>query len=256
MLIALTHEISPEINRCELSYINRKPIDFNLAVKQHERYCDMMRTEGLKVVEMSMNLKYPDSTFVEDTAVVVDELAVMANMGAESRRREVNGVESELKKYRDISHIKHPATLDGGDVLRVGRNIYVGITPRTNNRGAECLASALTPFGYNVRPVTVKDCLHFKSACTAIDNQTLLVNPEWIDRNEFEGFKILNIDKSEPWAANTLRIGNNIYIHAGFTKTAEKLQKLGFSVKTIDISELIKAEAGLTCSSIIFNHPV
>ena len=256
MLIALTHEISPEINRCELSYINRQPIDYNLAVKQHETYCDALREEGLTVIEMSMNREYPDSTFVEDTAVVVDELAIMTNMGAESRRGEVIGVESELKNYRKIYHIKEPATLDGGDVLRVGRNIYVGITPRTNNRGAEFLASALTPFGYNVTPVTVKDCLHFKSACTAIDNQTLLVNPEWIDSNEFEGFKIVNIDKSEPWSANTLWINNTVYIHAGFTKTAEKIQKLGFSVKTIDISELIKAEAGLTCSSIIFNHPV
>jgi len=228
MLIALTHEISPEINRCELSYINRKPIDFNLAVKQHERYGDMLRSEGLKVVEMSMNLEYPDSTFVEDAAVVVDELAIMTNMGAESRRGEISGVESELK-VQGYFHIKHPATLDGGDVLRAGRNIYVGITPRTNNRGVESLASALTPFGYHVTPVTVKDCLHFKSACTAIDTQTLLVNPEWIDRNEFEGFKIVTIDKSEPWAANTLRIGNTIYIHAGFTKTAENSKTRLFS---------------------------
>lgn len=256
MLIALTHEISPEINKCELSFINRTPIDFTLAVAQHEKYCDMLREEGLTVIEMSMNSEYPDSTFVEDTAVVVDELAVMANMGAETRRGEVTGVESELKKYRDIFHIKHPATLDGGDVLKVGRDIYVGITPRTNNLGAESLASALRPLGYNVIPATVKDCLHFKSACTAIDNQTLLVNSDWIDLNEFEGFKIINIDESEPWAGNTLRINNTVCIHAGFMKTAELLQESGFSVKTIDISELIKAEAGLTCSSIIFNHPV
>ncbi|MEA3359734.1 MAG: arginine deiminase family protein [Thermodesulfobacteriota bacterium] len=256
MLIALTHEISPEINKCELSYINRNPIDFNLAVKQHEKYCDTLREEGLKVTEMSINSEYPDSTFVEDTAVVVDEVAVMANMGAETRRGEASGVESELKKYRDIFHIKHPATLDGGDVLKVGRDIYVGITPRTNNLGAESLASALKPLGYNVRPVSVKDCLHFKSACTAIDNQTLLVNPEWIDIKDFAGFRTINIDESEPWAANSLCINNTVYIHAQYIKTAEILQKLGFSVKTIDISELIKAEAGLTCSSIIFNHPV
>lgn len=256
MLIALTHEISPEINRCELSYINRQAIDYNLAVKQHKAYCDALREEGLTVIEMSMNREYPDSTFVEDTAVVVDELGMMTNMGAESRRGEVIGIESELKNYRKIYRMKEPATLDGGDVLRVGKNIYVGITPRTNNLGAKSLASALKPFGYNVRPVTVKDCLHFKSACTAIDKQTLLVNPEWINLNEFEGFKIVNIDKSEPWSANTLWINNTVYIHAGFTKTAEKIQKLGFSVKTIDISELIKAEAGLTCSSIVFNHPV
>ena len=256
MLIALTHEISPEINKCELSFINRTPIDFTLAVAQHEKYCKMLREEGLTVIEMSMNSEYPDSTFVEDTAVVVDELAVMANMGAESRRGEATGVESELKKYRDIFHIRHPATLDGGDVLRVGRNIYVGITPRTNNLGAESLASALRPLGYNISPVTVKDCLHFKSACTAIDNQTLLVNPDWIDLEDFKGFKIININKSEPWAANTLLINNTVFIHAGFMKTAELLQESGFSVKTIDISELLKAESGLTCSSIIFNHSV
>lgn len=253
MALALTHIISPDIAQCELSFIERIPIDSDRAVKQHDAYCALLRDCGLRVIELTVNSAYPDSTFIEDTAFVVDEIAVMALMGAESRRGEVPGVETVLATYRKIDHIRPPATLEGGDVLRVGREVFVGITPRTNAAGVSSLKAILEPFGYQVIPVTVRDCLHLKSACTAIDDDTVLVNPHWVDLDPFKGFRAISVPGGEPWAANTLLIDTYVCVHAGFTNTIEILQVLGFQVKTVDISELLKAEAGMTCSSIIFN---
>jgi dimethylargininase len=256
MLVALTHVVSPNIGRCELSFLERSPIDYSRAVEQHEEYCGLLRNCGLQVIELSVNRSYPDGTFIEDTAVVVDELAIMASMGVESRRGELRGVESELANYREIAHIRLPATLDGGDVLLMGRKIFAGITPRTNMAGVESLKSILEPLGYQVIPVTVRGCLHLKSTCTAIDNHSVLVNPDWLDLKPFADLRIISIPEDEPWAANSLQINNTICMHVGFSKTVQAVQTLGFLVRTIDISELLKAEAGMTCSSIIFKHPV
>ena len=256
MLVALTHSVSPEINRCELSYVERRPIDVDRAAKQHEDYCNALRACGLRVVELSVNRSYPDATFVEDTAVVVDEMAVMARMGAASRRGEVAGIETVLAEYRQIARIRRPGTLEGGDVLRVGRKIFVGISPRTNAAGIKFLGEILKPFGYHITPVRLKGCLHLKSACTALDDDTLLVNPDWLDLEPFEGFRIVPVPADEPWAANVLRVDGTILMHAGFSKTAGLIRSQGFRLETVDISELLKAEAGMTCSSIIFTHPV
>lgn len=256
-MIALTHVVSPNIDKCELSFLDRSPINYNQAVRQHEQYCALLRDCGLlQVVELSVNRSYPDSTFIEDTAVVVDELAVMASMGVESRRGEVRNVESVLASYRDISHIQLPATLEGGDVLRIEKRTFVGISPRTNIAGFESIKEILEPFGYEVIPVAVNGCLHLKSACIAVDDRTLLVNPRWLDLQPLSDFRIIPVPEDEPAAVNSLRINNTICMHSGFPKTAELLFNLGFSLKTIDISELLKAEAGMTCSSIIFEHTV
>jgi dimethylargininase len=256
MNVALTHIISPDIAQCELSFMERSPIDYDLAVQQHEGYCALLRDCGIRIIELTVNSAYPDSTFIEDTAVVVDEIAVMAHMGAESRRGEVPGIESVLAAYRKIDHIQHPATLEGGDVLLAGMKVFAGITPRTNEAGVSSLTAILEPFGYRVIPVSVRDCLHLKSACTAIDDDTVLVNSHWVDLDPFKGFRVIIVPEDEPWAANTLRIEKTVCVHAGFTRTIEMLQLLGFQVKTVDISELQKAEAGMTCSSIIFNDTV
>ena len=255
-MIALTHVISPNIVRCELSFLERSPINYKRAVEQHEDYCELLRDCGLEVIELSMNRSFPDSTFIEDTAVVVDELAIMASMGIESRRGEVPGVESVFGYYRDIQHIQLPATLEGGDVLHIGKKTFVGISPRTNIAGFESLKEILEPFDYEVIPVAVSGCLHLKSACIAVDDQTVLVNPQWLDLQPLRDFRIIPVPEDEPAAVNSLRINTTICMHSGYKKTIDSLVKLGFSVTTIDISELLKAEAGMTCSSIIFSYPV
>ena len=254
MQVALTHKVSPNINRCELTYRGRELISYELAGRQHEAYCQLLRDCGLEIIELSVNRDYPDSTFIEDTAVVFDEIAIMANFGVESRRGEVKGIEPALAKYRRIARIQSPATLDGGDVLQVGRRVFVGLSLRTNEAGIQSLKGFLEPFGYHITPVVLRDCLHLKSACTALGDETLLVNPHWLDLRPFADFRTIRVPDGEPWAANALWINDTVLMHSGFSQTIKILRDEGFTVETTDISELLKAEAGMTCSSIIFKR--
>lgn len=253
-LKAITHTISPQLNQCQLSFREREPIDIQLASRQHAAYCEMLRRQGLDVIELSANHLYPDSVFVEDNAVVVDEVAVICRMGAESRRAEVEAIEAELSKYRQTIRLEAPATLEGGDVLRMGKKIFVGKSARSNSAGIRALSEILSPYGYQVIPVAVSGCLHLKSACTALDDYTIIANPRWLDPAPFQEYKIVPVCKEEPEAANVLRVNHAVCMMENFPKTVRRVKDLGCRVDTIDISELLKAEAGLTCSSIIFRQ--
>ena len=256
MLVALTHIVSPAIRNCELTYRDREPIDYDRAVEQHAGYCQLIRTCGARVVELHVNGDYPDSTFIEDTAVVMDEIAVMANIGVASRQGEVDGIAAEMVRFREVTRVQSPATLDGGDVLVMGKRVFVGQSPRTNDAGIDSLSWILSHFGYEVLPVRLHDCLHLKSACTALDDETILANPEWLDLESFNGFRTIDVPRDEPWAANVLGMNRAILMHSGFIKTIDLVTALGYTVVSTDISELLKAEAGMTCSSILFQHPV
>jgi len=239
-----------------LSFQERQPIDYERAVQQHTNYCLMLKELGIDVIELSNNFTYPDSTFIEDTAVVMDEIAILCNMGVASRRGEVSGIEPELAQYRSIKKIGPPATLEGGDVLRIGIKFFVGLTKRTNREGVRAFKQLMKPLNYEVVPVEVRNGLHLKSVCTSLDDETLLAKPEWFDIKPFRGLRMIVIPDTEAAAANCLRINNTICIHAGFYKTINLLLSKSYQIKTVDISELLKAEAGLTCSSIIFDHPI
>src|SRR5581483_8876724 len=163
-MLALTHAPSPNLEQCQRTYVAPAPIAYGLAVRQHEAYCQMLRRSGVDVRTLAVNRGLPDSVFIEDTAVVLDEAAVLTSMGAPSRRAEPAGVEPELRKYRQVERVELPATLEGGDVLRVGRKLLVGLSSRTNAAGAGTLQSATRRFGYDVVAATVRQCLHLKSA--------------------------------------------------------------------------------------------
>ena len=208
------------------------------------------------VKQLSENESYPDSCFVEDTAIVVDELAIICSMGVSSRRGETRLIERELSKYREIARISLPATIEGGDVLRIGKKIFVGQSSRTNLEGIEELARILEPSGYRIVRVRTKGSLHLKSACTAIDDETLFVNPEWVELDAFRGFKLAYTPADEPWSANILRVGATVCVQAGFPRAVELIEGVAERVEIIDISELRKAEGGLTCSSIIFESAI
>ena len=252
MLRAITHKVSPRIAQCEVTFIDRSPINLRLAVRQHDDYCDALKKLGVIVKELSENESYPDSCFLEDTAIVVDELAIICSMGVSSRRGETRLIERELSKYREIAHISLPATIEGGDVLRLGKKIFVGQSSRTNLKGVEELARILESYGYSVLQVRTKGSLHLKSACTAIDEETLFVNPDWVELDAFRGFNLLYTPPEEPWSANLLRVGTTVCVQAGFPRALELIERVAERIEVIDISELRKAEAGLTCSSIIF----
>lgn len=253
MLVAITRAVSPEINRCELSHIPRVPIDVPKAIEQHRQYEACLEDLGVKVISLPAEPSLPDCMFVEDPAVVVEEIAVMARMGAESRRREGERLSTVLARFRRLRWMREPATLEGGDVLSIGHTLYTGLSSRTNQAGIEQLAEAVEPAGYTVRPVAVRGCLHLKSACCALGERTLLINRDWVDPSAFEGLELIDVAPEEPAAANVLTIGDTALVPQTYPRTAAIVARLGWRVRRLDISELQKAEAGLTCSSIVFD---
>ena len=241
------------ITRCELTHIARDPIDYDRAVLQHSNYCDRLEARGLEVLRLPADEAYPDCCFVEDVALVLDELAILTMPGAPSRRGELAPVAQALRPFRRrIESLELPGTLDGGDVLVLGRLIYAGLTARTNQAGIDALQSIVAPFDYEVVPVSVTGCLHLKSAVTALDAHTLLANRAWFDSSDFHAKDFVDVHAAEPGAANALRVRDEIWAHPGFPRTFERLAKLGYPVVPMDISEFVKAEAALTCKSVIF----
>jgi dimethylargininase len=252
MLTAITRGVSPTLALCELTCIEREPIDLERAVAQHHDYEGCLREMGASVIALPALADFPDAMFVEDAAVVVDEVAVLTRPGAASRRGEGESLAPVLAQYREVRRLAAPATLEGGDVMRIGGDVFAGLSTRTNEAGVAQLAGQLEPFGYRVRGLRVNGCLHLKSACCSLGEGKVLANRQWIDAAGLGDYEIVEVDDEEPGAANVLRVGNALLMPAAFPRTAARLERLGFRVLKIDISELMKAEAGVTCSSLIF----
>jgi dimethylargininase len=250
MLRAITREVSPAIVNCELEFLDREPIDLTLAVDQHRQYQACLAELGVHVEVLPSGPDMPDGVFVEDPAIVLDEIAVITRMGALSRRVESETLARALAQYRELRHIEEPGTLEGGDVMRIGKTLYVGYSRRTNVAGIQQLAAMLRPLGYFVVPVEVRGCLHLKTACTYVGDDTVLANRIWMDADALCSLKILDVQ--EPRGANALRIGDTVLLPVAFPKTRELLVHSGFHVRAIDNSEMLKAEAGVTCTSLLF----
>jgi len=250
--IAITREVSRSVINCELTHLARTPINVDRAREQHEQYRTALRRLGVEVVSLPEEPDLPDSVFVEDAAVVLPEVAVLSRPGAESRRPEVESIARALEPYRRLVRISAPATLDGGDVLATGKVIYVGLTLRSNAAAIEQLRVLLNPFGYVVIGVPVTDCLHLKSGITQVAEKTLLINPAWVDKKYFVGFNFIEIDPSEPYAANALMIGDALIYPAEFRQTAKRLDGLARTTVRVEADELAKAEGAVTCCSLVF----
>jgi dimethylargininase len=249
--LALTRDVTPAIVNCELTHLAREPIDYPRAVAQHEHYQQVLAGLGCRIELIPSDPAQPDSVFIEDTAVVVEELGVITRPGAESRRGETRPVAAALQRHRRLSYIRAPGTLDGGDVLRAGRLVFVGITSRTNSQGVTQLREALEPEGYTVSGVPVRGCLHLKSAATEVADGLLLINPLWADRQSFPGFEFVEVDPGEPNAGNALRLGRVLVHGADYPRTRARLEAEGLEVHPVDLSELAKAEGAVTCCSLI-----
>ncbi|WP_024955774.1 dimethylarginine dimethylaminohydrolase family protein [Sulfurospirillum arcachonense] len=253
MLNIITHLPSSSLEKCELTFLQSNPIDIKKAQKEHKSYCSMLQECGAKVITLDENMDLADSVFVEDPIIVFDEVAVLCSMGVESRRKERATLEKVFANYREIKSIELPAKIEGGDVLKIGKQIFVGKSARTNSQGIRALREIIAPYGYEVTLVKVSGCLHLKTGCTALDDATLLINPEWVDSSVFQGFKQIIVPKEEPFGANILKINESICMNEAFPKTIEIVKSLGYTVKITDITEFVKAEAGLTCMSVPFN---
>ena len=252
MLTAITRAVSPALARCELSFIARQPIDLAKACAQHRSYEHLLESLGVPVISLPAEPALPDSMFVEDPALVLDELAVIFPLGTESRRPEAASVAKALAAFRRLEFIELPGTVEGGDILRVGRRLFVGLTRRSNAEGHRQLAVILAPFDYEVIPVSVTGCLHLKSAVTSLGGNILLANRAWFDARAFAGFEWIDVAPEEPHAANALALAGTIIFPASFPRTRALIEARGFRTTPLDISELQKAEAGLTCSSLLF----
>jgi dimethylargininase len=247
-MIAITRAVPESINRCELTYHARVPIDIARARLQHANYQRILADLGCEVIELPELPELADSVFVEDAAVVFDECAVITRPGAESRRAEIPSVREALAPYRTLFEISAPGTLDGGDVLGIGRRVFVGLSTRTNREAIEQLRGILAPFGYEVIAVQVQSALHLKSVVTAISDDLIVIDAQQIDPAIF-GTRYISVPAD---AANMLRVRDTVLCPMSAAPFTTRLEAEGLNVQLVDNSELAKAEAALTCCSLIF----
>ena len=251
---ALTRDVSDGLAACELTHLERIPIDVDRARAQHHLYICALKDAGYRVEQLPASPDLADSVFVEDIAVVFDELAVVTRPGAVSRRGEIPAVMDALRPYRTTATIEAPGTMDGGDVLVAGSHVFVGVSTRTNRAAIAQLRRLLSPHGYAVCEVDVGDYLHLKSAVTCVADGLVLINPEWIAADLFRAFEIIRVDPGEDYAANALRLHDRVIVPAAFPRTADRLAARGLNVVAVDTSELAKAEGAVTCCSLLIEE--
>jgi len=239
----------------ELTHIERAPIDISAARIQHEEYRSRVCAQGAKLIDLPPLEGYPDGVFVEDVLVALPELFVICRPGAASRRGEVASVEAALPRDRPVRRIEAPATIDGGDVLQIGRTLYVGRSTRTNEAGIAALTQCVRPFAYQVVAIEVSLSLHLKTAVTFIPGGAILFNPDWVDAGNFGDWPRIEAAPEEPFAGNSLGVGDQLFMQAAHPATASRVTKAGFPVERLDNREFAKAEAGLTCMSVIIPAP-
>ncbi len=251
MTLAITRNVSPRFNDCEITHIDRNPIDVEVARAQHHEYVQALKKLGCDVIELPAESDLPDSVFVEDAAFILPEVAVITRPGADSRKPETESIIRALAPHIRLVRVREPATIDGGDVLVLGKYIYVGLSTRSNQEAVDQLNDLLGEYGYTVTGVQMHDCLHLKTAVTRLGDSVLLINPKWVDTHHFGNFNWIEVDPSEPFAANCLPIAGSVIYPTAFPKTCAKLENAGYHLTTIDVSELAKAEGAVTCCSLI-----
>lgn len=252
---AFTRPVSRRLGECELTHLERQAISADRAAQQHGSYERAIADAGFEIIRLPELDEHADSVFVEDTALLLGEHAVITRPGAASRRAEADSTAEALASHFTVHRMRR-GKLDGGDVLRIGRTLYVGQSRRTDCSGIVELATLASPLGFDVVAVPHERCLHLKTGATYAGHDdagrpTLLINPDWIDPAAFAGLNLLPSHPAEPFAANALRVGDRLLYPAAYPRTAERLRALGFDPEEIDVSELEKAEAGLTCMSLI-----
>ena len=251
---AITRGVSRRISACELTYRSREAVNYEKAATQLECYCELLRKWGVDLMPLAASDSYPDCCFVQDTAVVLDEVCVIASMGALTRLGEVSEVEKLIAPFRKIRRIFSPATLDGGDVVQFGKRLFVGLSSRTNARGIAAFGQIVETFGYEVVPVKVNGGLHLTTGCGIVNDETVLLNSRWLDAPAFKGLRQLHVSEEEPWAANTIRVEDALCLEEGAPRTMELVEPYVGTIDTLDISEFRKAEGSLSCLSLIFRE--
>lgn len=251
MTVAITRRVSPRFNECEITHINRTPIDIEIAKSQHHEYILALKELGCRVVELPEEASLPDSVFVEDAAFILPEAAVITRPGADSRKPETESIAKALAPYLPIVRVTEPATVDGGDVLVLGKEIYIGMSTRSNPAAVGQIQDLLGQSGYKVTAVHLNDCLHLKTAVTKIDDTTILIDKNLVDPSQFKAYEWIEIDASEPFAANCLPVNGTIIYPDSFPRTRKILETRGYNIRPVTVDELAKAEGAVTCCSLL-----
>jgi dimethylargininase len=225
---------------------------YELILDQHAAYTETLNSIGLEVIELDPQLDYPDAHFVEDTAVVFSEAAVITRPGAASRQGEEESIAEVLRQYREIEHIQAPGTLDGGDVLMIGNHFFIGISERTNPEGARQLGGILEKYGKTWTTIQVGAGLHFKSSVNYVGQNSILVTQDFTSHEALNRYDKIIVDKEAEYSANTLWINDHLLVPRGFPDTKTKLKSLALPIIELDVTEMQKMDGGLTCLSIRF----
>jgi len=249
---AIVRKPGKNFSRGLTSSVSAKPPQYELLLKQHEAYLETLEAIGLDLTVLDPLPDYPDAYFVEDTAVVTADVAVITNPGAFARNGEEESMAPVLAGFRKIERIQAPATVDGGDVLQVGNHFFIGLSERTNKEGAQQLGDILKSYGNTWTTVAVGAGLHFKSSVNYVGRNTLIVTDDFAEHEQLEGYDKIVVDKAEAYAANTLLVNEHLLIPDGFPDTRKKLDVLGFKILELETSEVRKMDGGLTCMSIRF----
>lgn len=227
--------------------------DYELAMKQHSSYIRALRSCGVEVTILEADENFPDSTFVEDVALLTSHCAIITRPGAISRRDEISLIDSVLQEhFSNIERIEAPGTLEAGDVMMVGSHFYIGLSERTNVYGASQLMEILQKYGMTGSMVELEKMLHLKTGVSYLEQNNLLATGEFVDHEAFEKYNILEVDQDEDYAANCIWVNGKVLVPAGFPKTRSKIEMAGCETITVDVSEFRKLDGGLSCLSLRF----
>jgi dimethylargininase len=227
--------------------------DYELALKQHLQYQKALMTCGLKMHILEADNNYPDSTFVEDTALVTPKFASITNPGAPSRRGETKEIATLLGRFfKEIESIAPPGTVDGGDILMVGTHYYIGLSDRTNEEGAKQMIGILEKYELSGSLMTLENVLHLKTGVSYLENNTLLAAGEFIEKSEFKKLNMIPVDEDESYAANSIWVNDCVVMPSGYPKTQHLIEKAGYKILTVNTSEFRKVDGGVSCLSLRF----
>ncbi len=249
-MIVFMRELGSDFRRCESTDCSHRPIKVERASKQHAAYVETLREFDCRVELLRAIADQPDGVLIEESAVLLPEVAIIMRPRVLGRSRAIESVATHVAQYRPVQRIRG-GHLNGGDALRVGSTIYVARSHTTDIEGIAAFTEIVDQFGYEVRQVEIRDCRHLKTACTFVPPDFLIVNSEWVDLNAFSEFQIIKVHPKEPFAANTLTLSGTTLVGAAFPKSEKKLQAAGIATRKIDVSELQKMEAGLTSFSLL-----
>ncbi|MFH0760851.1 MAG: arginine deiminase family protein [Bacteroidota bacterium] len=251
-VFAIVRDVPNSFQKCVTTFHNKRKINVALAKQQHQQYCETLSSLGLKLIRIEADDTLPDCCFTEDTVIVFDVFAVITIPGAPSRIPETIEIEKTLSRLKTIVHITKPGTIEGGDVLRIGKKIFIGNSGRTNEEGIRQVASVIKHKGYQVIPVKIRNALHLKSVCTYLGNGCIILAEGYLDEKIFSEYDKIIVPKGEEYCANCLVVNGSVLIPKGFPKTKKIIENNGFPIIEIEMSEIEKAEGALTCLSVIF----